>query len=111
MALPVESRNDTLPVQDAAVPLAALAAVLATLTCMVSIAAKPTGGNTISRVTGVGVGGCATSAVIPLSPRIMSSLRGDIDVAFRQGFLRRSAARGKTAPPSSICSLDDRFVM
>jgi len=44
MTAPAESRNEMLPVQDAAVPLDELEARLATFIWAVSVGAKPTGG-------------------------------------------------------------------
>lgn len=53
MAVPPDVVNEMVPVQDAAVPLEEALALLATLICMVSLEARPTGGKSKLRVAEV----------------------------------------------------------
>jgi hypothetical protein len=55
IAVPVELRNEMLPVQDAAVPLDELDATLTTLIRAVSVLPRPAGGRLIVRVPVVDV--------------------------------------------------------
>jgi hypothetical protein len=53
MSVPPDVVNEMDPVQDAAVPLEEAVALLATLICMVSLEARPTGGKSKLRVAEV----------------------------------------------------------
>jgi len=53
MAVPPDVVNEMVPVQEAAAPLEEAVALLATLICMVSLEARPTGGKSKLRVAEV----------------------------------------------------------
>jgi hypothetical protein len=71
MIVPAAFRNEMLPVQDAAVPLEELDAVLTAFTCAVSELPSPMGGDVNDRVEAVDVVVCAKApiAVIAASAR------------------------------------------